>query len=71
MLPAERARLDLYSENNWPIFTRSEERPPAKFGPQSQVLQSMVSNGCEVHGLVKSSIVQPRRLCQPRLGRAG
>ncbi len=50
--------LDLYTDN-WPIFTRSEERPPAKFGPQAQVVQSMVSNGCEVHGLVTNSILSP------------
>ena len=50
--------LDLYTDN-WPISTRSEERPPAKFGPQSQVVQSMVSNGCEVHGVVKNSIFSP------------
>ena len=50
--------LDLYTDS-WPIFTRSEERPPAKFGPQSQVVQSMVSNGCAVHGLVRNSILSP------------
>ena len=50
--------LDLYTDD-WPISTRSEERPPAKFGPQSQVVQSMVSNGCEVHGLVRNSILSP------------
>ena len=50
--------LDLYTDS-WPISTRSEERPPAKFGPQSHVVQSMVSNGCEVHGLVTNSIFSP------------
>ena len=50
--------LDLYADT-WPIHTRSEERPPAKLGPQSQVIQSMVSNGCEVHGHVRRSILSP------------
>ena len=50
--------LDLYTDN-WPIYTRSAERPPAKFGPQAQVVQSMVSNGCEVHGIVTNSILSP------------
>lgn len=50
--------LDLYTDD-WPISTPSEERPPAKFGPQSHVVQSMVSNGCEVHGMVRRSILSP------------
>ena len=50
--------LDLYADD-WPISTRSEERPPAKFGPQSHVVQCLVSNGCEVHGLVRNSILSP------------
>ena len=57
LLEAEPA-LDLYTDN-WPIYTRSEERPPAKFGPQAQVVQSMVSNGCEVRGQVRHSILSP------------
>lgn len=50
--------LDLYSEN-WPIHTKSEERPPVKIGPQAKVIQSMVSNGCVVRGLVENSVLSP------------
>ena len=50
--------LDLYSEN-WPIHTRSEERPPVKNGPQSQISQSMVSNGCVIRGTVINSVLSP------------
>lgn len=50
--------LDLYSEQ-WPIHTRSEERPPAKIGPQAQVLQSMVSNGGVIRGHVEDSVLSP------------
>ncbi|MGL4650931.1 MAG: glucose-1-phosphate adenylyltransferase [Caldilineaceae bacterium] len=52
------AKLDLYTDN-WPIHTRSEERPPAKLGPQARVLSSMVSNGCVVRGLVVNSVLSP------------
>lgn len=51
-------RLDLYTDR-WPIHTRSEERPAAKFGPQSKVVGSMVSNGCVVRGQVSNSILSP------------
>lgn len=52
------AALDLYTDN-WPIHTRSEERPPAKFGPQARTINSMVSNGCVVRGLVINSVLSP------------
>jgi len=52
------AKLDLYTDN-WPIHTRSEERPPAKLGPQAKVVSSMLSNGCVVRGLVVNSILSP------------
>lgn len=50
--------LDLYNED-WPLHTKSEERPPAKIGPQAKVVQSMVSNGCVVRGLVENSVLSP------------
>jgi len=50
--------LDMYTDK-WPIHTRSEERPPAKLGPQARVVGSMVSNGCVVRGEVVNSILSP------------
>ena len=50
--------LKLY-DPNWVVHTRSEERPPAKFGPQSQVVQSMVCNGSIVRGRVERSVLSP------------
>ncbi len=50
--------LDLY-EDSWPIHTRSEERPAVKIGPQGQILNSMVSNGCVVRGVVDNSVLSP------------
>jgi glucose-1-phosphate adenylyltransferase len=51
-------KLDLYTDR-WPIHTRSEERPAAKFGPQSKVVGSMVSNGCVIRGTVSNSVLSP------------
>lgn len=50
--------LGLYDQT-WTIHTRSEERPPAKFGPQSRVLQSMICNGSIVRGQVERSVLSP------------
>jgi glucose-1-phosphate adenylyltransferase len=43
----------------WPIFTRSEERPPAKFGREATVDNCIIANGCRIHGTVERSILFP------------
>lgn len=44
---------------NWVIHTRSEERPPVKLGPQAQVVDSLISNGCVIRGRVERSVLSP------------
>ncbi|MBN1993997.1 MAG: glucose-1-phosphate adenylyltransferase [Anaerolineae bacterium] len=43
----------------WIIHTRSEERPPVKLGPQAQVVNSLISNGCVIRGRVERSVFSP------------
>jgi glucose-1-phosphate adenylyltransferase len=50
--------LNLYTDN-WPIRTKSEERPPAKLGPQAKIVSSLISNGCIIRGLVTNSVLSP------------
>lgn len=50
--------LDLYNPD-WVIHTRDQERPPAKIGPQGQVTNSLVSNGCVIRGIVEHSVLSP------------
>jgi glucose-1-phosphate adenylyltransferase len=50
--------LNLY-EPNWVIHTRSEERAPAKIGPQARVSRSMICNGCVIRGTVEHSVLSP------------
>ena len=50
--------LNLY-DPSWVVHTRSEERPPAKISAQAHVSQSMVCNGCTVHGTVERSVLSP------------
>jgi glucose-1-phosphate adenylyltransferase len=50
--------LDLYNPD-WVIHTRDQERPPVKIGPQGQVTNSLVSNGCVIRGTVEHSVLSP------------
>jgi len=50
--------LDLW-DPDFVIRTRSEERPPVKCSAQGQVLRSLVSNGCTIHGRVEHSVLSP------------
>jgi glucose-1-phosphate adenylyltransferase len=43
----------------WLIYTRSEERPPARIGPDARVTRSMVSHGCVIDGTVDHSVLSP------------
>lgn len=50
--------LNLY-DPNWVIYTRSEERPPAKISPEARVKSSIICNGCIVRGTVEQSVLSP------------
>jgi glucose-1-phosphate adenylyltransferase len=50
--------FDLY-DKEWIIHTRSEERAPAKVGPTAQVHRSLISHGCQIHGMVVNSVLSP------------
>jgi len=57
-LLAEPPEFNLY-DSDWIIHTRSEERPPAKIGSEARVSRSLVSHGCNVHGVVEHSVLSP------------
>jgi len=57
-LLAENPALDLYDTERV-IHTRSQERAPAKIGPNAQVSGNLLSNGSQVDGLVERSILSP------------
>jgi glucose-1-phosphate adenylyltransferase len=62
-----RTNLDLLSDEpgielndlGWLIYTKSEERPPARIGPRASVTRSMVSHGCQIDGTVEHSVLSP------------
>jgi glucose-1-phosphate adenylyltransferase len=43
----------------WLIYTRSEERPPARIGPHASISRSMISHGCVIDGTVEHSVLSP------------
>ena len=59
--------LDLLSDEpgielndlGWLVYTKSEERPPARIGPEARVARSMVSHGCVIDGIVERSVLSP------------
>jgi glucose-1-phosphate adenylyltransferase len=57
-LLAAQPALDL-NDTDWVVHTRSEERPPVKFGPCSEVQNSLLSNGCVINGTVINSVLSP------------
>jgi glucose-1-phosphate adenylyltransferase len=57
-LLTEKPPIDLY-ETGWLIYTKSEERAPARIGAGARVSRSMVSHGCVIEGTVERSILSP------------
>ena len=53
-----RGDLDLL-ESSWPIYARLPSQPPAYIGKSSLVEHSVVTQGCEITGTVKNSVLSP------------
>ena len=51
-----RGDLDLL-EDSWPIYARLPSQPPAYIGKSSLVEHSVVTQGCEISGTVKNSVL--------------
>jgi glucose-1-phosphate adenylyltransferase len=62
-----RTSLDLLTDEpgielndlGWLIYTKSEERPPARIGPAATISRSMISHGCVIDGTVEHSVLSP------------
>ncbi len=57
-LLAETPALDLY-DPDWPIYTRSEERPASYIGESPRVQGNLLCDGCSIDGTVIRSIISP------------
>lgn len=47
---------ELFDEN-WPLYTKTYDTPPAKYGVLSNVSKSFIANGSQINGTVKNSIL--------------
>ncbi len=50
--------LNLYNDD-WKLHTRSQEKPPVKFGVNGSATKSLVSNGSIINGRVENSVISP------------
>ena len=50
--------LDLYDQQ-WKIYTKSEDLPPVKVGSNATISTSLISNGCLIEGVVEHSVLSP------------
>ena len=57
-LLADRPQLDLY-DPDWRIYSVNPVRPPHYAAPQSQITESMISEGCQIFGQVKRCVLFP------------
>lgn len=49
-------RRDLFNHEN-PVYTKTKDRAPAKYGPEAIVENSFISDGCRIEGTVVNSIL--------------
>ncbi len=52
----EKPVLDLY-DRDWRIFSRTEANPPQFIGENAKLVNSVVSEGCEIYGTVENSVL--------------
>ncbi|GIN86661.1 glucose-1-phosphate adenylyltransferase subunit GlgD [Heyndrickxia sporothermodurans] len=46
-----------YFYDHWDIYTKVKHEAPAKYSFTSKVSNSLIANGCEIHGIVENSII--------------
>ena len=47
---------ELFDES-WPIYTRTNDTPPAKYGENASVSNCFISNGAQINGKIKNSVI--------------
>ncbi len=57
-LTRDQPSLNLH-DSRWVVHTRSEERPPVKFGSKATAIRSLVSNGCIIEGHIENAVLSP------------
>ena len=58
VLDPEHSGINLFDEN-WKIYSRNSGRPCQRIGTDADIVNSMITEGCQVDGTVKNSILFP------------
>ena len=58
-------RVDVFSHPERPLLGATTNRPGAAIRPGAEVLDSMISPGCEIHGRVVRSVLGPGVVVEP------
>lgn len=53
----DREVAEEFFEDEWPIYTRTNDSCPTQYAPNTNVKGSIISNGCEIEGNIESSVV--------------
>lgn len=51
------ANMDFFNDVNWPIYTRTNDSAPTLYFEEGDSQGALISNGCEVSGSIRNSIV--------------
>ncbi len=46
-----------FDEQSWPIYTKLLDDPPVKFGPEAEVVDSVIADGSIINGRVENSVL--------------
>lgn len=49
--------MTFFNDPNWPIYTRTNDSPPTIYLGEGSASGALISNGCEISGMVKGSIL--------------
>lgn len=55
---SEEVGINLYDQN-WKIYTKSENAAPVRIGVTGSVLNSLICDGCKIEGRVENSVLGP------------
>lgn len=50
-------KYNLLFKDNWPIYTRTYDTPPVKYGKNADIRQALIANGSVINGTLVNSIV--------------
>ena len=56
VLDPENSGIDIFDEK-WKIYSRNPVLPAQKIGPRALVQDSLVTEGCQIYGCVKHSVL--------------